>query len=137
MIVQRSVVPANTLTTTAALMGAFGYDKTTDPQSCSIAADGSVSMSHIEVQLDNLVGGPTTVTAWLTWDSTGMELAQTVATSTIQTPPAAGATTAAAFFDFSGGSCHWRIPAGKALYLWLALDAGTADLVVGRLFFEV
>jgi hypothetical protein len=89
-------------------------------------------LDHLEVQVDTIAAGATTLTAFLSWDTSGDYPASNEATATIKTGKTT-ATKGSAVFDFKN---HMARPPGLGtagrLYLWLKTDAGTCN-AVGRM----
>lgn len=118
-------VESLTPTAVMLLLGRIAADKMS---SSFPDSNASMYLDHLEVQLENIVTA-VSVTAWLTWDATGDEFCQPATVATISAGATAGKGAAMLGID-----SNVRFPTGKTLYLWLKVDAGTADVTVARLY---
>ena len=89
-------------------------------------------LDHLEVQVDTIALGATSLTGYLSWDAAGDYPATNEATSTIVTGKTT-ATRGSAVFDLKN---HMVRPPGLGtagrMYLWLKTNAGTCN-AVGRM----
>lgn len=100
-------------------------DTANDPASIYFPSKGTIS--HVEVQLDNIAGGPTKVTVFATWDSAGALIALP-ATEADLSPVYSGATEGGVVI--SASQIQYQQGQGATamkFYIAVKLDAGTAD----------
>jgi len=100
-------------------------DTTNDPTSVYFPSKGTIS--HVEVQLNTIAGGPTKVTVLATWDSSGALLALP-ATQADLSPAYSGATEGGVVI--SADNIQYQQGQGATpmkFYVAVKLDAGTAN----------
>jgi len=100
-------------------------DTTNDPASSYFPSKGTIS--HVEIELDNIAGAPVTATVYCTWDSTGAFVALPATTANVS-PAFSGATEGGVVI--SADQIQYKQGAGATkgkFYVAVKLSAGTAD----------